>query len=120
MIVPIDLLKPVLDDFLTIGRPNRPPRPWLGLYANEVDGSVAIIGIATRGPAQMADLRAGDVVLAVAGTPVKTLAALFREIWRLGPAGVDVPLLISRAGKTFELHVASQDRRRFMKGPILH
>src|ERR1700693_5188323 len=33
MIVPIDLLAPILDDLLAIGRPNRPPRPWLGLYA---------------------------------------------------------------------------------------
>ena len=30
MIVPIDLLKPIFEDLLTIGRPNRPPRPWLG------------------------------------------------------------------------------------------
>ncbi len=37
MIVPIDLLKPILDDLLTLGRRNRPPRPWLGLYATEVD-----------------------------------------------------------------------------------
>src|ERR1700751_3145559 len=33
MVVPIDLLPPILDDMLTYGRPNRPPRPWLGLYA---------------------------------------------------------------------------------------
>src|SRR3984893_17514022 len=30
MIVPIDILKPILGDLLTLGRPNRPPRPWLG------------------------------------------------------------------------------------------
>src|SRR5215207_4564501 len=35
MIVPIDLLEPILDDFLTLGRPKRPTRPWLGLYATE-------------------------------------------------------------------------------------
>jgi len=33
MVVPIDLLPPILDDMLTYGRPNRPPRPWLGLIA---------------------------------------------------------------------------------------
>ena len=37
MIVPIDLLKPILDDLITIGRPNRPARPWLGLYAPAPD-----------------------------------------------------------------------------------
>src|SRR5438876_4131516 len=33
MIVPIDLLKPILHDLLTLGTRNRPPRPCHGLYA---------------------------------------------------------------------------------------
>ena len=119
MIVPIDLLKPILDDLLTIGRPNRPSRPWLGLYATEVGSNVAILGLASRGPAQQADLRAGDIVLSVAGSKVNDLAGLFRRIWELGQAGVEVPLLINREGKTFELRVKSSDRRRFLKGPVL-
>ncbi len=32
MIVPIDLLKPVLDDLRKFGRVNKPARPWLGMY----------------------------------------------------------------------------------------
>src|SRR5437016_4396606 len=35
MVVPIDDLKPVIDDLLKFGKPNRPARPWLGLYATE-------------------------------------------------------------------------------------
>ena len=37
MVVPIDLLKPILDDLLRHGRPNRPARPWLGFYAAEIE-----------------------------------------------------------------------------------
>ena len=48
------------------------------------------------------------------------LAGLFRRVWALGQAGVEVPLLINREGKTFELRVRSSDRRRFLKGPVLH
>src|SRR5258706_3805384 len=33
MIVPIDLLAPILDDLLAFGKPNRPRRPWPGLHA---------------------------------------------------------------------------------------
>ena len=51
MYVPIDLLKPILDDMLAIGQPNRPPRPWLGLYATEVDDRVVIAGVSGNGPA---------------------------------------------------------------------
>ena len=120
MVVPIDLLKPILDDLLTIGRANRPPRPWLGIYATEVGKNVAILGLATRGPAQRADLRAGDVVLSVAGSAVSDLAGLFRRVWAQGQAGVDIPMLINRDGKTLEVRVRSADRRRFLKGPVLH
>jgi len=120
MVIPIDLLKPVLDDLMTLGRPNRPPRPWLGLYATEVEKQVAIVGVAENGPAEMADLQRGDVVLAVAGTKVDDLAGFFRRIWSLGNAGVKVPLTISRDDETLEIEVTSGDRNAFLKRPKLH
>jgi S1-C subfamily serine protease len=120
MNVPIDLLKPILEDLTRYGRPNRPARPWLGLYATEVEDKVVIVGVAKNGPAQRADLRTGDILLAVAGTQVSTLADLFRRIWSLGQAGVEVPLTVWRDGDTFHLTVNSSDRNRFLKGPQLH
>jgi S1-C subfamily serine protease len=120
MIVPIDLLKPILQDLLTIGRRNKPPRPWLGIYATEVGSTVAIFGLTNRGPAKDADLRAGDIILGVGGSSISDLAGLFRRVWALGSAGVDVPLLINRGGTTFETRIRSADRRAFLKGPVLH
>jgi S1-C subfamily serine protease len=120
MIVPIDLLKPILDDCLTLGRPNRPPRPWLGLYATEVEDKVVIVGMADNGPAQKAKLKTGDLVISVGGVEVSNLAGFFRRIWAQGDAGVEVPLLIYRDGKTFEVKVASSDRNRFLKRPSMH
>jgi S1-C subfamily serine protease len=120
MSVPIDLLKPILDDLLTRGRRNAPPRPWLGLYATEVEDRVIVVGLSNRGPAGRADVRTGDVVLAVGDTEVSSLAGLFRKIWSLGHAGVEVPLTIYRDGKAFELRVPSADRQRFLKAPRLH
>jgi S1-C subfamily serine protease len=58
--------------------------------------------------------------LAVAGQEVKDLAGLFRKVWSLGRAGVEVPLMIYRDGRTFEARVTSGDRNRFLKGPSLH
>jgi S1-C subfamily serine protease len=120
MIVPIDLLKPIFNDLITIGAPNRPARPWLGVYATEVDDTIAILGTMRRGPAEKANLRPGDVVLGVAGNTVSSLAGMFRSVWALGHAGVEVPLLIKRDGKTFDVQVRSTDRRRLLKGPVLH
>ena len=120
MIVPIDLLKPILDDLVMFGRPNRPARPWLGLYASELEGGVAVLGVAAKGPANDARLQVGDVILDVAGGKVSSLADLFRRVWSLGPAGVEVPLTISREGRVRSLNVHSSDRRNFLKGPVLH
>jgi S1-C subfamily serine protease len=119
MIVPIDLLKPILNDMIATGKSGSPPRPWLGLYATESDDHVVIVGLADKGPAQRADLRPGDVILAVGGSTVDDLGNLFHRIWSLGNAGVDVPLTISRDGRTLEIHVTSSDRNRLLKGPTL-
>jgi S1-C subfamily serine protease len=120
MIVPIDLIKPIFNDLLTYGRPNRPPRPWLGLYATEIEDRIVIAGLASEGPAQQANVCTGDIVLAVAGTTVDDLAELFRKIWSLGAAGVEVPLTVYREGRTLELRVPSGDRSRFLKTPRMH
>jgi S1-C subfamily serine protease len=120
MIVPIDILKPILEDLLTLGRPNHPPRPWLGLNAAEIEDKIVVARVSNGGPARRANLRTGDIVLAVAGAEVSELAGFFRKVWSLGKAGVEVPLTIYRDGRTFEARVTSGDRNRFLKGPSLH
>jgi S1-C subfamily serine protease len=120
MVVPIDLLPPVLDDLLKYGRRNSPPRPWLGLYASEVDEKIVVIGLAAQGPAQRANLHTGDMILEVAGREVSDLAEFFRRVWSLGDAGVEIPLLIYRDGNTFETRIKSGDRASFLKSPRMH
>jgi S1-C subfamily serine protease len=120
MMVPIDLLKPIIDDLLKFGRRNAPPRPWLGLYATEVENRLVIVGLADRGPAKQADLRTGDIVLSVAGKDVRDLAGFFRRIWAQGQAGVEVPMTIYREGETMQLRIKSGERNKFLKGPSLH
>src|SRR5579862_4902124 len=120
MHVPIDLLKPIYDDLVTLGRPSHPPRPWLGLYATEIDNKVVVAGLANTGPARRANLKTGDIILAVAGEEIGDLAALYRGIWKQGKAGVEVPLLVYRDGKTMDFNVRSADRARFLKSPSLH
>ncbi|HKM69509.1 MAG TPA: S1C family serine protease [Stellaceae bacterium] len=120
MVVPIDLLPPILDDMLTYGRPNRPPRPWLGLYAQEVEDAVVVAGLAERGPAGKAGLRPGDRILAVREDPVASLAGLWRKIWAGGPAGSEVVLRVGRDNETLTVRVLSVDRTQFWKAPKLH
>ena len=120
MIVPIDLLKPVLDDLRRFGKVNRPARPWLGMYSTEIDHRVVVIGISGNGPAARAELKAGDVILAVKGEKVTSQANFYRKLWALGPAGVDVPLTVHHEGVTFDVVLTSTDRAKLLKGPRLH
>jgi len=120
MVVPIDLLPPILDDMMTFGRPNRPPRPWLGLYATEVDDSIVIAGISDRGPAAKTSLRPGDRILAVRDEPISSLASLWRRVWASGPAGSEVVLQVAREQETMQVRIPSADRSRLLKAPRLH
>jgi S1-C subfamily serine protease len=120
MIVPIDLLTPILDGLLTLGQARKPSRPWLGIYSTEAEDRIVIVGIAARGPAARADLRTGDIIVAVDGEEIGDLAALYRAIWSMGAAGAEVPLTIYRDGDTFDVRVNSGDRMKFLKAPKLH
>ncbi len=120
MVVPIDLLPPILDDMLTHGRPNRPPRPWLGLYAQEVEDAIIVAGLAEHGPAGKAGLRPGDRILSVREDPVSSLAGLWRKVWASGSAGSEVVLQVSRDNETLTARVLSVDRTQFLKAPKLH
>ena len=120
MLVPIDLLDPILDDMVKRGRVNRPPRLWLGMYTTEAGERLVIAGLAPGGPAERAGARVGDAVLAVAGARPKNLADLWRKVWQLGPCGAIVPLKLARGGKTTEVNITSADRNDFLKKPHLH
>jgi S1-C subfamily serine protease len=120
MIVPIDLLKPVVSDLRKFGRVNKPARPWLGMYTTEIDNRVVVVGIASKGPAARAELKTGDVILAVAGEKVTSQTAFYRKLWSLGSAGVDVPLTVYHEGVTFDVTLTSIDRSRLLKAPQLH
>ncbi len=120
MFVPIDLAEPILGEMLQLGRPARPPRPWLGLYAAEQDDHIVIAGLSHDAPAHRAGLKPGDVVLAVAGQKVDSLPDFFRAIWRLGPSGCTVPLEVRRDGEALRIDVHSASRDDFLQKPRAH
>jgi S1-C subfamily serine protease len=102
------------------GRVNKPARPWLGMFSTEIDNKVVVIGISAKGPAARAELKAGDVILAISGEKVTSQTAFYRKLWALGPAGVDVPLTVYHDGVTFDVVLTSIDRTKLFKAPRLH
>jgi S1-C subfamily serine protease len=120
MVVPIDLLNPILENMITTGRSGAPPRPWLGMYTTESGKNLVVGGVAEHGPAAKAGIKQGDLVLEVAGQRTSTLAQLFRTAWQIGPAGTKIPLTIAREGDVLRFEVKSADRNDFLKKPRLH
>lgn len=114
MFVPAELLPPILDD-LARGKPAHPPRPWLGVLAQEAGSHVVVVGVSPGGPAARAELRAGDAILAVAGEPVSDLAEFYTRLWAQGAPGAVIPLRILREQDVFEVEIRSVDRNALLK-----
>jgi len=115
MFVPIDQLKPILGDLLEKGRAAGPYRPWPGLYAQEIQGRLFVSRLARGGPAQTAGIKQGDLVVGVGGEPVTSLIEYYRRIWKLGNAGVSVPLDILQGAKVRSISIKSSDRYKWLK-----
>jgi S1-C subfamily serine protease len=119
LFVPVDLIEPILDDLLTRGHPSSPPRSWLGMYTGEDNGRLVVGGVATDGPADVAGVHPGDVVVEVGGKRVTGLADLFRSVWRQGPAGTEISLGLLREGSPLRVDVRSGDRNDYLRKPLL-
>ncbi|MFK7966940.1 MAG: S1C family serine protease [Burkholderiaceae bacterium] len=120
MIVPIELLEPILDDLVTTGQAARAPRPWLGLYPIEAERHLVVGGVANDGPAARAGLSQGDLILAVGEQKVESLAWFFREVWQQGPAGTEIPLTVAQNNEISKIKILSADRNDYLKKPSLH
>src|SRR5271154_6301928 len=79
MIVPIDLLPPILDDLLAYGRVNRPARPWLGVFSAESGDEIIVASVAERGPAAEAGTRRGDVLAGGGGSNDEGLRDFYHQ-----------------------------------------
>jgi S1-C subfamily serine protease len=114
MFVPIDRLQPILGDLIAQGRPAEPPKPWLGIHAEEAYGRVFVRRTLADGPAEQAGLQPGDIVLKVGPHGVEGLADFYRQVWALGGAGVAIPLSILQGAQIREVTVHSIDRYRYL------
>ena len=119
MIVPINLLPPILDDLMTRGRVNKPPRPWLGAFSAESNGDVVVMSVAEGSPASDAGLRRGDIISEIRDGEVDGLADFYRKVWSSGPAGAEIPMRVLRDGREAWLRIRSADRNAFLKKPQL-
>jgi S1-C subfamily serine protease len=115
MFVPIDLLKPILDDLKRLGRTRLPQRPWLGVRTEESYGRLFVENVRPGGPFEKAGIKNGDIILAVDREAVQGMADFYRKVWALGEAGVDVPLTILQGIQIRHIVVHSTPRDLFQQ-----
>ncbi|HTD91714.1 MAG TPA: S1C family serine protease [Burkholderiales bacterium] len=115
MFVPIDVLKPVIGDFIANGRSTVQPRPWLGVTSQEVGGNLLVVRVSPEGPAEEAGLKAGDIIVGIAGEGLKGQADFYTRLWKSGNAGVEVMLDVLRGNRLENMKVKSIDRNNYFR-----
>lgn len=115
MFVPIDLLKPILQNLIRLGHSGLPQRPWLGLHLREIMGRLIVQSVSADGPAAKSGLKSGDVILKVEKAPVNGVRDFLRKVWALGEAGVEVRLEVLQGNDLRQVTVISASRHDYLK-----
>ena len=112
--IPVSTARMVLDGIVRDGHVTR---GWIGVEPNELSPELAetfgvkasegviITGVLQGGPAAEAGLRPGDVIVQVAGHPVRNVSELLTAVAALKP-GQPAPFVLQRGDSTVELQVS--------------
>ena len=102
--IPSDTVRYVLQEILRYGYVRR---PWVGIQvANRVNqgGGLLVIGVYPGSPAAHAGIRPGDLVLRMAGRPVKDLRTMVRVLEETA-IGTSVSVVVGRGSEVLSVHV---------------
>lgn len=116
MFVPVDLLTPILAELRERGLSKASRRAWIGVNCLESDGDLEIVRVNPGSPADEAGLRAGDRILALDGTPVRSLEAFYKSLWREA-AEREVRIDVGRGGERRSVNVRTLDRNATLSRP---
>jgi serine protease Do len=117
MFVPTNLLKPILADLLASGRRTGLVQPWLGMTTEIVRGVLLVQRVSSKGPADMAGIAKGDIVIGVGNKPVADQTDFYKKVWSTGSAGSEITLKVLQGGELKDVKVKSIDRMDFIKKP---
>jgi S1-C subfamily serine protease len=113
--LPIDLLKPVVGDFVANGHSTAKPRPWLGINTQEVQGHLIVTRVSPESPADNAGLTRGDIIVGISGGPIRNQADFYMKLWRSGDAGVEVMLDVLKGNQLTQYPVKSMARETYLR-----
>jgi S1-C subfamily serine protease len=117
MSVPINLLKPILEDLISNGRRKSKIQPYLGISSDDSNDQIIVTRISDGGPAFRAGIRPQDIIVTINGSQVSNLKSFYEKVWKSGEAGVTIELSVLRRGTIMNFNVKTVDRLDYFFKP---
>ena len=114
MFVPSNLLTPIYNDLISYGLASASTRPWLGMYTSEAADQLIVAGIVPDAPASKSDLEIGDLIKGINNHSTASLSEMYKKIWSLGVAGIDITINIIRDGLDLDVLIKTDNRYNYM------
>ena len=115
MFVPVDLLKPIIEEMRSSGMSAASRRAWIGINAVEQQGQVRVARVNDDSPADVAGLKAGDRILRIDKVAVSSLDTLWKSLWAGGAPEREVTIQIERDDQKQTIRLQTVDRMKTLK-----
>ncbi|MEY2952820.1 MAG: hypothetical protein RLZZ401_907, partial [Pseudomonadota bacterium] len=117
MFVPVDVLRPIIEEMRSKGTSALSHRPWLGLNSSEQHGRVQVNSVTQGGPAQSAGIGPGDLILTVDGIKVASLEGFYKRLWAHTDAASPVTLGVMQGVEMRSVEIKVVERLSTLRRP---
>lgn len=119
MFVPVDELKPILQDLVANGKRTGDARPWIGVTVQDLKGKLLVTRVAEDSPADAGGIREGDIIVGLAGNTLRDSADFYTRLWDSGAAGVQVQLDVVKGVTVEKMAITTVDRADYLRPPAM-
>jgi serine protease Do len=117
LFVPINDLKPILDDLIVNGKRTADVKPYMGLTSNDDTGQVMVTRVNDDGPAAKAGFKENDIILKVNKINIQDTEKFYKTVWSQGGPGTLLDFEIERNNQIISLKLTTMDRNDFFVKP---
>jgi serine protease Do len=117
LFVPINDLKPILNDLIVNGKRTADVKPYMGLTSNDNTGKVMVTRVNDEGPAAKAGFKENDIILKVNKINIQDTEKFYKTVWSQGGPGTLLDFEIERNNQIISLKLTTMDRNDFFVKP---
>ena len=117
LFVPINDLKPILDDLIVNCKRTVDVKPYLRLTSNDDTGKVMVTRVNDDGPAAKAGFKENDIILKVNKINIQDTEKFYKTVWSQGGPGTLLDFEIERNNQIISLKLTTMDRNDFFVKP---